>query len=246
MKKRIWSFLMVLCLLISVPLPVCAEGDGIQTDIIVLTDENRYNPEYYQKPEARYPLTRARSFSVTTDFEEYIVNALENFEEQIDIYDYQIPRGEASPAFFQIVNSHPELFYVCNEIVCNSVNNISKSITVSYTGTPEEIGVQKQAFEFAADQAAGQVEPSMTDVEKALVVHDYLIQLCEYDKERFDNKTVPDISHSAYGALVEKIAVCDGYGKAYKYVMQNKLGINCEMVTSDSMNHAWNMIQLGG
>ena len=217
MKKRIWSFFMVICLLVSVSLPVHAEEDEIQTDVIALTDENRYDPQYYQKPEVRYPLARTRAFTVTEDFEEYIVNALENFEEQIDIYAYKIPRGEAGPAFFQIVNRHPELFYVCNEIVCNSLNNISRTITVSYTGTPEEIDVQKQAFEIAADQAAGQVEQSMTDVEKALVVYDYLIQLCEYDKERFDNKTVPNISHSAYGALVEKIAVCDGYGKAYKY-----------------------------
>lgn len=246
MKKRIWSFFLVLCLLISVPLPVYAEGDGIQTDIVVLTDENRYDPEYYRKPEVRYPHTKARSFSVTTDFEQYIVNALENYEEQIDISAYQIPRGEANPAFFQVLNSHPELFYVSNEIVCHSLNNISQSISVSYTGTAEEIAVQKQAFEIAADQAAAQVGQSMTDVEKALVIHDYLIQLCEYDKERLDNNTVPVISHSAYGALVEKIAVCDGYGKAYKYIMQNKLGINCELVTSDSMNHAWNMIQIGG
>lgn len=246
MKKRIWSFLIVLCLVVSVPLPVHAEGDGLQTDIIALTDENRYNPEYYQKPQVRYPQTRARSFSVTTDFEEYIVNALKNLEEQIDISYYQIPRGEASPAFFQVVNNHPELFYVCNEIVCHSVNNISRTITVSYTGTPEEIDVQKQELEIAADKAALQAAQSMTDVEKALVVHDYLIQLCEYDKERFSNNTVPDISHSAYGALVEKIAVCDGYGKAYKYIMQDKLGINCELVTSDSMNHAWNMIQIDG
>ncbi len=39
MKKRRWSFLIVLCLLISVPLPVHAESDDIQTNNIALAED---------------------------------------------------------------------------------------------------------------------------------------------------------------------------------------------------------------
>ena len=249
MKKRIWSFLMALFLAaasVQVSIQAETESSGMQTESVVLTEENRYNPEFYREPEARYPVSKARVFEVTQEFETYILDKLKNFEEQIDIDSYQIPRGEAIPAFFQIVNSHPELFYLGTRVECYSTSGISRYFTVTYTDTPEEIRRQRREFEIAADRVAAQADSSMSDVEKALVVHDYLVQLCEYDKERYDNKSVPDISHSAYGALVNKIAVCDGYGKAYKYIMQDKLGIPCVLVTSDSMNHAWNMIQIGG
>ena len=41
-------------------------------------------------------------------------------------------------------------------------------------------------------------------------------------------------------------AVCDSYGDAYLYIMKNKLGIPCELVASEVMAHAWNMIEIGG
>ena len=35
------------------------------------------------------------------------------------------------------------------------------------------------------------------------------------------NNTVPNISHTAYGALVNKVAVCDGYAKAAMLLLNN-------------------------
>lgn len=45
--------------------------------------------------------------------------------------------------------------------------------------------------------------------------------------------------------LVNHIGVCNGYALAYKYLL-NEVGINCYMVTSESMNHAWNLVELDG
>ena len=56
---------------------------------------------------------------------------------------------------------------------------------------------------------------------------------------------IPDSSFSAYGVFVEEIAVCQGYALAYK-LLCDRVGIECYMVTSDSMNHAWNIVWLDG
>lgn len=255
MKKRYVLPVLTLLFLFLGILPVQAETEEIKTESMTLTEDNRYNPEYYRKPEVRYPAAKTRAYSVDRSaqtLEEYIVAALENFESEIDVYDYKIPESEASSSYFQIVNSHPELFYVGNRVGLSfrssGGNTVVAKYRPTYNGTSEEIVQQKKALEIAADQAVAQVESSMSDLEKALVVHDYLVQNCEYDYERYSANpdSVPEVSHTAYGGLVEKMAVCDGYGKAYAYIMKDKLGISCELVTSNAMNHAWNLIQIGG
>lgn len=252
MKKRYVLPVLTLLFLFLGFLPVQAQTDDIKTESVTLTEDNRYNPEYYRKPEVRYPAAKTRTYSVDRSaqtLEEYIVAALENFETEIDVLAYRIPRAEGGSRYLQILNNHPGLFYVKSAIKWTySSQDFVWKYTVTYISTKEEFSQQKKAFEIAADQAVAQVEPSMSDLEKALVVHDYLVQNCEYDYERYSANpdSVPEVSHTAYGGLVEKMAVCDGYGKAYAYIMNDKLGLPCEVVISDAMNHAWNLIQIDG
>lgn len=64
---------------------------------------------------------------------------------------------------------------------------------------------------------------------------------CTYDTA----SNIQTISHTAYGALLNSKAVCDGYSKAAKLLF-NECGIDAGIVTSDSMNHAWNYIKMNG
>lgn len=79
------------------------------------------------------------------------------------------------------------------------------------------------------------------------MVHDYLIDNIEYDT----TISKPHI-YNVYGALINKQAVCEGYARAFKYIMDN-LGINCTLVIGKGTNsegrtenHAWNYVQLDG
>lgn len=55
-----------------------------------------------------------------------------------------------------------------------------------------------------------------------------------------------DYAGTAYGALVDGVAVCEGYTAAYTCLMQNMLGFACEKIISSAMNHSWNMLTLDG
>jgi len=77
------------------------------------------------------------------------------------------------------------------------------------------------------------------------MVHDYLIDNIEYDT----TISKPHI-YNIYGALINKQAVCEGYARAFKYLMDN-LGINCTLVIGKATNsegqtenHAWNYVQI--
>lgn len=100
-------------------------------------------------------------------------------------------------------------------------------------------------FDAAVEKALTGIDESMSDLEKALYCHDYIIKSNAYDYKNFTNNTVSSTSHSAYGALVLNTSVCDGYSLAFSYLMK-QCGINARLVTSDSMAHAWNAVEIDG
>lgn len=82
--------------------------------------------------------------------------------------------------------------------------------------------------------------------ETAVAVHDMLIRNIEY-------KDDGDFSHSMVAPLTMKYATCDGFSKAYKFIMDG-MGIPCLVVSGEAQDpatmklerHAWNMIQIDG
>lgn len=84
----------------------------------------------------------------------------------------------------------------------------------------------------------------------------------EYQKEIYFHDTICDrvtyssdldqeLIHTAYGALVEGDAVCDGYSKAMTLLCR-LAGIRCSVISGMSYNgdttgfHAWNILQING
>jgi len=83
--------------------------------------------------------------------------------------------------------------------------------------------------------------PEMSDWQKALSVHEYIVLHTIYDVELMKN--------TGYDSLVDGSTVCYGYSMLYMDVM-NRLGIPCQIViapdTGDGYGHAWNVVQLDG
>lgn len=96
---------------------------------------------------------------------------------------------------------------------------------------------QRKEVDAAVDAIAAQVDSSWSDVNKALFVNDYFALHYQYD--------LTYSKYSAYDLLVTKTAVCQGYANAY-YLVMKKLGIDARIVGSDEINHAWNLIKIGG
>ena len=91
------------------------------------------------------------------------------------------------------------------------------------------------------------VEAGMSRYEKIRAVHNWFIRNVKYDYYRYQFGRVPAVSHKAEGALLKKVAVCDGYAHAFQMVMK-KLKIPCRFVVggSSGVGHGWNMVKLGG
>lgn len=83
-----------------------------------------------------------------------------------------------------------------------------------------------------------------TQYDRILMIHDYLVNNVSFEESLLENNI-----YNMYGALVSKKAVCEGYAKAFKYLM-DQIGVPCVMVIGtatnsrgETQNHAWNYIK---
>ena len=82
----------------------------------------------------------------------------------------------------------------------------------------------------------------LSDVDKVMAVHDYLIDHIEYSN--------PHIRSFAYGALIEGKAVCQGYAQSLAMIL-NTLNVECHTIVamtkgSNPVLHEWVRVKLDG
>ena len=86
--------------------------------------------------------------------------------------------------------------------------------------------------------------------EKISAVYDYMCQNITYDYDHLEDPTYL-LQFTAYGALINKTAVCEGYALLFYRIML-ELGVDCRVVVGiggDAENngpHAWNIVEIDG
>ncbi|MCR5584495.1 MAG: SH3 domain-containing protein [Lachnospiraceae bacterium] len=155
-----------------------------------------------------------------------------------------------TPEYF--LATYPELYWV--EIDYNLSTRYSNAIYVVFNVTMKEGGQYAYAIrtgdtsyltdeELYALKAVKKLSDSLklsdlSDIELVLKVHDYLINNTKYDTNY--NK----VSHTPYGLITNKVAVCDGYAETFMIFMLLN-DIDCQTVTGyASEDHAWNQVCL--
>ncbi len=124
------------------------------------------------------------------------------------------------------------------------------NIEIPYLMPLEERQEMVNELEKKAEQILRGINVAMSDYDKELYFHDYIIKNC-----RYDNSTVSDEefnnSYTAYGALVEGTAVCEGYARAMQFLL-SKVGIDSYLITGTALNsygatvnHMWNVVKIG-
>ena len=125
------------------------------------------------------------------------------------------------------------------------INNGSKDnyLTKGFNGK-EDVDSYQVQIEKVRDYILANLE-GKTDYEKIKMVHDYLVDSIEYDSSISKNHI-----YDIYGALVSRESVCEGYAKAFQYLM-NECEIDNVIVIGTGTNsnnktesHAWNYVKL--
>lgn len=176
------------------------------------------------------------------DFFDYLIKATGDYKTEVDISSYMKKNNwnmndlKEELKYFYL--SEPSLFYVEHEVgIYYSADYSNVRLKFEYIYSEEEASKMLEEMKKAALEAVEGITDDMNSVEKALVVHDYLIMNCSYDHN--------EANYSAYDCLVKKSALCQGYSLAYLYIMRDILGFDCTVVFTDTQNHSWNYLKIG-
>ena len=146
-----------------------------------------------------------------------------------------------------IYDFDPESFHVTG--VSFSMNSSGKifSVIISYNCTAEEYASKRAEMIASADELLSGIEgnDSLTELQKALLIHDRLAVLCAYNVDNYYSGTFDKDDYGAYGALVKRTAMCEGYSKAYCYLL-NRVGIRSSLTDSETLGHMWNVVWIYG
>ena len=154
--------------------------------------------------------------------------------------------------YFDTIYEKPDIFYAPNNVSIsysydrNTGKLVICQLKIQYQYDNSEIQEMTNAFNNKVNYIMEEyLSNSSDELTLEYIINDYLLDNVTYDYDNYLKDTIPDISHTAYGALVNGVAVCDGYAKSVK-LLANMLGIESGVITSDEMNHAWNYIKING
>ena len=222
-----------------------------------------FYPDYHLEEPNNYDTASVSSTSLegvldTEAFVDYLIEQLKvidctrtiqgssNLFGYIDVSQFKIPySSEMWSALSSLIwYNSPELFRIYSMGYSTSSGNFS-IIAFSENYTKEEYIVMLEEMYSSAEKLLTNIKgnENLTDIEKALLLHDRLALLCEYDYDSYLAGNIPESSYNAYGVLVLNDAVCKGYALAYDYLLE-QVGIESDYCASDDINHAWNIVYI--
>ena len=153
---------------------------------------------------------------------------------------------ESSNAVLDVKNGDKVMYWDGLE----TMKPLSDAVTVTDDISDKD---KETIYEVAVDKALCEAlgknkGKDMTELQKALALHDWLVINCQYDV----TVSRPN-AHTAYGAIVEGYAVCDGYAKAYNDLL-GRVGVTATIVEGrkplhlgdNPQPHAWSCVTIDG
>lgn len=191
------------------------------------------------------------------EFRNYIVKNLQNSQAEIDVSRYLKPEklggyGWSQEVFDkhleEIYRENPLLFHVSKEGGIQTwslaTGEIAKANLISKFVIPaREYVVMCKQVECAGFSALKAIAGIHCIAEKVSRLHDYLASHCKYELNAGGQRSLK--YHTAYDALVQGCAVCEGISAGFMYLL-TLAGIESKLVVSAEMHHCWNYVCVDG
>ena len=199
--------------------------------------------EYY----GRKQLESMPNATALTYAYDQIVAGVEATEASISIYNGKDPISSQELSMVMDVyrRDYAHHFWLGSSYSYVTANATCTRIKPKYLMTGAVLEQAKKDFEAAADKILAGITGSMSELEREIYLHDTLAGMITYNSSTH--------AHNAYGALVEGIAVCEGYTEALQYQLQRAgicsfiaLGYGINASTGSMEKHSWNYVRIDG
>jgi len=180
------------------------------------------------------------------------IHGLKNFSDSIVIsQNGEISDSSLSDLMTAVKLDNPSIFYLESTYQYTTSGSEIRYKPAYSLNTGKIQDAQNKLSKVIDDILKSTINESMTDYEKELALHNYLVKNVVYDYASLSMQNPPAEIYTAYGALINKKCVCSGYANAMKMLL-DKCGIECLIVTGDSkipstdssVGHAWNIVKI--
>lgn len=167
---------------------------------------------------------------------------------EVRLDGYSLSEAQVRTVLKALTDDRPDFFWACGTVGYYSDPELTL-VQMYSIYSPAEVGDRLSALRAVAEAFFSTVPDGLSEYDRELKVHDFLLERTEYDKtvdvDNVDNND-RDI-YTSYGAMVNQIAVCEGYARAFQLLM-NGLGIDCVCISGYSSDelHMWNEVKLNG
>ena len=198
-------------------------------------------------------------YSALSTDEKTIYNALLSASNKMESSWIDITVGgkvtsrEISLVFHSLETDHPELFWLPSQyyikFAANKVSFLFVGEDIDNTPESSTYLIKKSQKDSMVASLRAEVEEikslvTATDpYEIELQLHDILCERVKYSS----SETNDPMLWTAYGALVNGLAVCEGYSRAYQLLLY-EFGINATLATgvANGEGHMWNIVNING
>jgi hypothetical protein len=174
---------------------------------------------------------------------ELLVDSLTNCESVVDVSSFSIPVADLwkiTSILGEIKMEHPELFNMTGSYAYSYSERTMTFVQLQLGYNVSSLAEYQAQLKVVDDKFAEVIDTitdDMSDLEKALIVHDYLCDNFAYD--------LTYSKHDMYSFVTTGDGVCQAYMYSYAYIL-GKLGIESYPVMNNEIKHTWNMVKLDG
>ncbi len=162
--------------------------------------------------------------------------------------------SDAQTLYTAFFYDNPQFFYINNTYGLEGYEADGTSrynkLVFTYTMDADTRKVAKAKLDTAVETILLGAPQTTDHYEIELHLHNKLTAGCTYDTAAANaGYTTAPNAYTAYGALVDGLAVCEGYSRAMQLLL-NKAGITNTLVIgeslSDNVKHMWNLVSVNG
>lgn len=188
----------------------------------------------------------------SSDEAEYVRNTLteeekityDDLTEAVNSYQSEFPfpdgfdGAEMKKLFTLVYTQENRIFWLDSKFYCDEE---SRKLSLFYRYDKDEAESMRAVLDLKAGEILADVPEGASDYDKILLFHDEIILGCDFSKDG-------SYTNTAYGAIVDGKAQCEGYAFALAYLC-SEAGIPNHVVrgsSSEGATHAWNKVFADG
>ena len=142
-------------------------------------------------------------------------------------------------------DDNPQVFWMANAYSIGTKGNTAYLQLYSNLSL-QQCSEYNQKFTAAVSAALASVPSGLNEFGREEAIFNYIVGLCGYDDSAAADSGIWQ-SYTAYGALVNGKAVCEGYSRAMQ-LLCGYTGLQCILTrgTAEGENHMWNCVSIDG